>query len=236
MLFTNKERDLSKCSVLLNTECFQTLFPQGVASPGQVFPLWSPVRGAHQGRRQTRTIHFNIASHGGQWWGCGYCNEANVDRMESGETGPSSGGRRQSPTVEIQSGRQASTSNITFIKSNLWGNTSINNVNVICSLLYRFCLYDVDSDSGELRDQDDLGTAETSLAQILAAPGHKISLNLSPYKTKPGDCGVLLVTAVEISDGTRDRVTIGNIISIETIMRWNYLRSHGSECRQEGSV
>ena len=82
----------------------------------------------------------------------------------------------------------------------------------------RFCLFDVDSDSGELRDQDDLGTAETSLAQILAAPGHKISLNLSPYKSKPGDCGVLLVTAVEISDGTRDRVTIGNIISIERIM------------------
>ena len=79
----------------------------------------------------------------------------------------------------------------------------------------RFCLYDVDSDSGELSDQDDLGTAETSLAQVLASPGHRLSLNLSPYKSKPGDCGVLLVTAVEISDGTRDRVTIGNNVNIE---------------------
>ena len=114
--------------------------------------------------------------------------------------------------------------------------TPVNNVIVTCSLLYRFCLYDVDSDSGELSEQEDLGTAETSLAQVLAAPGHKLSLNLSPYKNKPGDCGVLLVTAVEISDGTRDRVTIGNIISIERIMLYNFFRSHGSERGQEGSI
>ena len=80
----------------------------------------------------------------------------------------------------------------------------------------RFCLFDVDSDSGDLSEQDDLGTAETSLAQVLAAPGHRLSLNLSPYKSKPGDCGVLQVTAVEISDGTRDRVTIGNNINVST--------------------
>ena len=88
-------------------------------------------------------------------------------------------------------------------------------MSIVHLYIFRFCLYDVDSDSGELKDQDDLGTAETSLAQVLAAPGHRLSLNLSPYKSKPGDCGVLLVTAVEISDGTRDRVTIGNNINIE---------------------
>ena len=88
-------------------------------------------------------------------------------------------------------------------------------MSIVHLYIFRFCLYDVDSDSGELKDQDDLGTAETSLAQVLAAPGHRLSLNLSPYKSKPGDCGVLLVTAVEISDGTRDRVTIGNNINIK---------------------
>ena len=56
--------------------------------------------------------------------GCGFAgavmnNNVNVGRMESGETGPSSEGQRQSLTAEILSGKQASTSNITFIKSNL---------------------------------------------------------------------------------------------------------------------
>ena len=29
--------------------------------------------------------------------------------------------------------------------------------------------------------------------QVLAAPGHQLELQLSPYKTEPGDCGVLMV-------------------------------------------
>ena len=106
---------------------------------------------------------------------------------------------------------------------------------IVCTCC-RFCLFDVDSESGDLSEQDDLGTAETSLAQILAAPGHRLSLNLSPYKSKPGDCGVLIVTAVEISDGTRDRVTIGNNIIIQQLMNMMIVRSHGAECGQEGSL
>jgi len=81
----------------------------------------------------------------------------------------------------------------------------------------RFNLYDVDSDSTELGDHDNLGTAECSLAQILATQENKmstcieykqVSLPLSPYRHTPGDCGHLLVRAVEVSDGTRDRVTL----------------------------
>ena len=33
----------------------------------------------------------------------------------------------------------------------------------------RFCIFDVDSDSGDLSEQDDLGTTESSLSQVLAA-------------------------------------------------------------------
>ena len=99
----------------------------------------------------------------------------------------------------------------------------------------RFCIFDVDSDSGDLSEQDDLGTTESSLSQVLAAPGHRLSLNLSPYRSKPGDCGVLLVTAVEISDGTRDRVTIGNNIDTENFILRLVIRSHGTECGQERS-
>ena len=40
----------------------------------------------------------------------------------------------------------------------------------------------------------------------------KMELPLSPYRHHPGDCGVLTVRAAEVSDGTRDRVTLGNII------------------------
>jgi len=85
----------------------------------------------------------------------------------------------------------------------------------------RFCLYDVDSDSTNLADHDNLGTAECTLAQILATQENKvgatsvpwhhevsISLPLSPYKHTPGDCGLLVVRAAEISDGTRDKVTL----------------------------
>ena len=86
----------------------------------------------------------------------------------------------------------------------------------------RFVVYDVDDDSGDLGGQDSLGTAECRLAQVaggaagarevivggggagdggggegvhqvLAAPGHQLELQLSPYKTEPGDCGVLMV-------------------------------------------
>ena len=38
-----------------------------------------------------------------------------------------------------------------------------------------------------------------------------MSLPLSPHRHKAGDCGELLLRAVEISDGTRDRVTLGEI-------------------------
>jgi len=72
----------------------------------------------------------------------------------------------------------------------------------------RFSLYDVDSDSTDLRDHDNLGTAECTLAQILATQENTVVLPLSPYKHSPGDCGSLLVRAVEVSDGTRDRVTL----------------------------
>jgi len=72
----------------------------------------------------------------------------------------------------------------------------------------RFCLYDIDSNSTDLGDHDNLGTAECSLAQILATQENKVSLPLSPYRHTPGDCGLLLVRAVEVSDGTRDRVTL----------------------------
>ena len=37
----------------------------------------------------------------------------------------------------------------------------------------------------------------------------QLILPLSPYRHKEGDCGVLVLRAVEISDGTRDRVTLG---------------------------
>ena len=76
----------------------------------------------------------------------------------------------------------------------------------------RFCLYDEDGGSEDLSKHDNLGTAECSLANILAAPHHRLSLNLSPYKTQPGDCGVLEISAVQITDGTRDKVTIGIVI------------------------
>ena len=46
-----------------------------------------------------------------------------------------------------------------------------------------------------------------------------MSLNLSPHKHKPGDCGILFVSAVEISDGTRDRVTLGKIMT-------NYIKNN----------
>jgi len=81
----------------------------------------------------------------------------------------------------------------------------------------RFSLYDVDSDSTDLGDHDNLGTAECTLAQILATQENmmstcieykQVNLPLSPYKHKPGDCGELLVRAVEVSDGSRDRVTL----------------------------
>ena len=39
----------------------------------------------------------------------------------------------------------------------------------------RLCVFDVDSDSGDLGEHDNLGTAECTLAQILAAPNHKVS-------------------------------------------------------------
>ncbi|XP_023345926.1 copine-9 [Eurytemora carolleeae] len=72
----------------------------------------------------------------------------------------------------------------------------------------RFAVYDIDSESGFLEDHENLGTAECALAQILSADRLKIELNLSPYRTHPGDCGVLTVIAAELSDGTRDRVTL----------------------------
>jgi len=72
----------------------------------------------------------------------------------------------------------------------------------------RFCLFDVDSDSNDLADHDNLGTAECTLAQILATQENKVCLPLSPYRHSPGDCGYLVVRAVEVSDGTRDRVTL----------------------------
>lgn len=72
----------------------------------------------------------------------------------------------------------------------------------------RFSVYDVDDDSGDLLGQDSLGTAECRLAQILAAPNHKLDLFLSPYKTEPGDCGYIQIRAEELVDGTRDKVTL----------------------------
>ena len=38
----------------------------------------------------------------------------------------------------------------------------------------RFKVYDIDSDSGFLEDHDNLGTAETTLAQILSAESLKV--------------------------------------------------------------
>ena len=38
----------------------------------------------------------------------------------------------------------------------------------------RFCLFDVDSDSNDLADHDNLGTAECTLAQILATQENKV--------------------------------------------------------------
>jgi len=70
----------------------------------------------------------------------------------------------------------------------------------------RFCVYDIDDKDGDLSGQDNLGSVECSLAQILAK--HKMSLFLSPYRSEPGDCGVLFVRGVEMSDGTRDKVTL----------------------------
>ena len=40
-------------------------------------------------------------------------------------------------------------------------------------------------------------------------PCWQLELPLSPYRSVLGDCGVLLARAEEISDGTRDTVTIG---------------------------
>ena len=37
----------------------------------------------------------------------------------------------------------------------------------------------------------------------------QLELPLSPYRHHPGDCGQLTVRAAEVSDGTRDRVTLG---------------------------
>ena len=40
----------------------------------------------------------------------------------------------------------------------------------------RFNIFDVDSDSSNLRDHDSLGSAECSLAQILAAPNNEVNI------------------------------------------------------------
>ena len=41
----------------------------------------------------------------------------------------------------------------------------------------RLNIFDVDSDSADLRDHDSLGSAECTLAQILAAPNNEVSIS-----------------------------------------------------------
>ena len=47
----------------------------------------------------------------------------------------------------------------------------------------------------------------------------QLVLALSPYRHKAGDCGELVLRAVEISDGTRDRVTLGEHLSVNVLLR-----------------
>lgn len=79
--------------------------------------------------------------------------------------------------------------------------------------LLRLSVYDEDTagPGARLADQDSLGTAEVSLGAVLAGPGHSLTLPLSPHRHQPGDCGLVTITAAELSDGTRDKVTIGGL-------------------------
>ena len=89
--------------------------------------------------------------------------------------------------------------------------------------LLRLCVYDEDTagPGARLADQDSLGTAEVSLGAVLAGPGHSVTLPLSPHRHQPGDCGLVTIAAAELSDGTRDKVTIGG-----QLLRYRVLCPH----------
>eukprot|EP00095_Tigriopus_kingsejongensis_P004026 maker-scaffold5_size1054832-snap-gene-2.8 protein:Tk04026 transcript:maker-scaffold5_size1054832-snap-gene-2.8-mRNA-1 annotation:"Copine-8" len=70
----------------------------------------------------------------------------------------------------------------------------------------RFAIYDWDKEnSDEVFDQDDLGTFECTMAEIVRAKGNKLEKGLSPYRHEPGDCGTVCIYSEEKS-GLADQI------------------------------
>ena len=54
--------------------------------------------------------------------------------------------------------------------------------------MLRFAIYDWDKEqSNDTYDQDDLGTVECTLADVVRARGNKFEKGLSPYRRSPGE-------------------------------------------------
>uniref|UniRef100_A0A915D9E3 C2 domain-containing protein n=1 Tax=Ditylenchus dipsaci TaxID=166011 RepID=A0A915D9E3_9BILA len=77
----------------------------------------------------------------------------------------------------------------------------------------RFEMYDIDSHSKTLTDHDFLGRAECELAQIVAAPGGRITL---PVHHAGSQCGTLTVAAEELDEGQKETVNF--------TPSWNFYR------------
>ena len=131
---------------------------QGTASSGQFLPLWSSVCSPQQGDQYTLLSRGSRPS----------------SRLDSGETGRRWAGRSLSRTPPTRSGRQASTSPTTSIRSRS------RLLSVLAPPTYcncqglRFSIFDIDNDSSNLNDHDNLGSAECSLAQILAVTNNEV--------------------------------------------------------------
>ena len=105
--------------------------------------------------------------------------------VECGETGRRSVAPKPSPTLGTRSGRPALPWNTSFTR-NRHQSSSLSHL--LQSL--RFAVFDVDDDSGELDGQDRLGTAECSLAQLLAGSGHKVVPPPPPPPLSAGDASL----------------------------------------------
>ena len=69
----------------------------------------------------------------------------------------------------------------------------------------RFAIYDWDHENKDIYDQDNLGSLDCTLAEVLSAKGAKFERGLSPYRHTPGDCGVITIISEE-QTGSKDRV------------------------------
>ena len=52
----------------------------------------------------------------------------------------------------------------------------------LCLQSLRFAIYDWDKDNSYTADQDDLGTMECTLADVVRSRGNKYERGLSPYR------------------------------------------------------